>query len=451
MRKSQASCPGLGVRAAGVAFSAMMSCWSPLARGQCAFEVQPLHQAEAPIFLLAVGEIDASHAGPEVLAVDADGVILQLTHGARSWNVAPLNVTVEPGQIMNVRPTINIGDVHPGFPGNEIVIETFNTVNVLVQSSPGQWQKQIVLDGDEFFGSVWGVRIGDIDPALPGDELFYIIESFFDFSAGWVASLVNGEWESRVVFNAEVGMDAAIGDTAPGTPGNEIVVGTEMGPVYEITSQPANTEDWPRTTLWNDFDNAPWTLRIADILPDLPGNEIAYGSRYSDRLLLSHASGAAHDMEVVFTGVATEAMTMWDIAVGNVILESTSLEIVGVDQAGMAYLARHDGSRWSGQTIWSDAGALHAAVVADVVPDLPGPEIIVAGQSGSIVLLSRAQPVPGDITCDGTVDVNDLLAVVSAWGPCPAPPALCPADIAPSGGDGQVNVNDLLLVITNWH
>jgi hypothetical protein len=60
------------------------------------------------------------------------------------------------------------------------------------------------------------------------------------------------------------------------------------------------------------------------------------------------------------------------------------------------------------------------------------------------------QTCHGDITGDGQVNVNDLLAVINAWGPCPAPPATCPPDIAPPGGDGQVNVNDLLGVINAW-
>jgi hypothetical protein len=60
---------------------------------------------------------------------------------------------------------------------------------------------------------------------------------------------------------------------------------------------------------------------------------------------------------------------------------------------------------------------------------------------------------PGDITGDGQVNVDDLIAVILAWGPCPAPPAVggCPADIAPApDGDGQVNVDDLIMVILNW-
>lgn len=54
--------------------------------------------------------------------------------------------------------------------------------------------------------------------------------------------------------------------------------------------------------------------------------------------------------------------------------------------------------------------------------------------------------VPGDVTGDGTVNVDDLLAVINAWGPCPGPPT-CPADL---NDDGSVDVSDLLLVINNW-
>lgn len=59
---------------------------------------------------------------------------------------------------------------------------------------------------------------------------------------------------------------------------------------------------------------------------------------------------------------------------------------------------------------------------------------------------------PSDINNDNTVDVTDLLAVITAWGSCPLPcPPRCAADIAPPGaGDCAVNVNDLLAVITAW-
>lgn len=48
---------------------------------------------------------------------------------------------------------------------------------------------------------------------------------------------------------------------------------------------------------------------------------------------------------------------------------------------------------------------------------------------------------------DGQVNVTDLLAVITAWGACPQPPANCPNDI---NFDGQVGVGDLLSVIGAW-
>jgi hypothetical protein len=48
------------------------------------------------------------------------------------------------------------------------------------------------------------------------------------------------------------------------------------------------------------------------------------------------------------------------------------------------------------------------------------------------------------------VDVTDLVAVILGWGPCPPPPALCSADIAPLPVNGAVDVDDLIEVILHW-
>ena len=51
---------------------------------------------------------------------------------------------------------------------------------------------------------------------------------------------------------------------------------------------------------------------------------------------------------------------------------------------------------------------------------------------------------PGDVDGDGQVGVNDMLAVLDAWGDCPEP---CDADV---DDNGTVDVNDVLFIISMW-
>ncbi|MEE2908026.1 MAG: S8 family serine peptidase [Planctomycetota bacterium] len=59
-------------------------------------------------------------------------------------------------------------------------------------------------------------------------------------------------------------------------------------------------------------------------------------------------------------------------------------------------------------------------------------------------VLDECQVVPGDINGDGEVAVDDILAVIAAFGPCDG----CPEDV---NGDGTVDVNDLLQVLNCWN
>jgi hypothetical protein len=52
--------------------------------------------------------------------------------------------------------------------------------------------------------------------------------------------------------------------------------------------------------------------------------------------------------------------------------------------------------------------------------------------------------VVGDATGDGVVDIDDVLALALAWGPCPAP---CQVDV---DGNGSIDVDDIVLVALSW-
>ncbi|UCD75950.1 MAG: hypothetical protein JSV91_03325 [Phycisphaerales bacterium] len=53
----------------------------------------------------------------------------------------------------------------------------------------------------------------------------------------------------------------------------------------------------------------------------------------------------------------------------------------------------------------------------------------------------------GDVNADGHVDIDDVFAVLSAWGPCDDPPADCPEDL---DANGVVDIDDLFLVLSHW-
>ena len=84
------------------------------------------------------------------------------------------------------------------------------------------------------------------------------------------------------------------------------------------------------------------------------------------------------------------------------------------------------------------------AVVIDLRLDTARSRLVAATQGRGAW---RIDLCPGDIDGSRTVNVTDLLALLSAWGICPPPPDICPED---TSGDGLVNVTDLLDLLAAW-
>jgi hypothetical protein len=76
------------------------------------------------------------------------------------------------------------------------------------------------------------------------------------------------------------------------------------------------------------------------------------------------------------------------------------------------------------------------------------PGFSVSYTNDEVILNYHGVGLYADVNDDGFVNVDDLIAVILAWGPCPPPPGECPADITL---DGMVDVDDLIAVILHWN
>ena len=301
-------------------------------------------------------------------------------------------------------------------------------------------------------GGSWGARVGDFDPRRSGDEIFHIYEGIMDFSTGTIFSNINPSafppYDEELVFQGAVGMDTAAGDFNPDHAGPEIVLVDEMGGTCEILPPLFPIPGlWPRRTIWSSGYNAGWVVKIADVDPCNPGNEIIYGTRYSNRIMMSHHNGAnPHDLQILFTGSATGyTCNIWDIAVGEVLPEIPGLEILGVDQTGSVYLVSRVEDTWHGQVIWQDtSGPLYAVIAGDFLPHRRGHEILVAGESGIITLLTLK--FTGDFTADGKINFYDFAELARYWKQ--NEPSV---DIAPwPYGNGLVDMSDAAVLVEHW-
>ncbi|MFA5784693.1 MAG: hypothetical protein WC962_07420, partial [Phycisphaerae bacterium] len=397
--------------------------------------------------------------GYEVACMTA-GKVLQLSPGMSGWDIYELASTGIYPSLMGEQPTIEIGNVYSGNSGNEIVLQGgsinhYGLIQMIHNDPISGWNAATVRDFDGFIGGTWCARVGDFDSRYAGDEIFYIYEGVYDFSVGYSLRPVftgNPLWwtyQEELIYDAEVGMDAGIGDFDPSHPGNEIVVVTEMGPAYEVSGmQVGKIWSWTQTEIFNmTIVDAGWTVEVADVNNADGIEEIVFGTRYNNKIVLSEYDPVTglHNPQVLFIGNATSnPKNMWDVAVGNVIGSNNKLEIVGVDDTGSVYLVDYNGVSWQGRTIWQDTDGLYAVVVGDFVPGWGSDEILVAGESGKITMLSIA--FDGDLTGEGDVNYDDLDEFAQAWLTDDSS-----ADFMPQPyGDGIVNFLELAVLADNW-
>ncbi|MCH8316336.1 MAG: FG-GAP repeat protein [Planctomycetes bacterium] len=125
-----------------------------------------------------------------------------------------------------------------------------------------------------------------------------------------------------------------------------------------------------------------------------------------------------------------------------------------VPDSGSAYLFVRRGSIWRQQVRITasdpeqhDAFGNAVAMSADASTAIIGaPRGDDQGLDSGSAYVFNLTPVLGDVNCDGSVGVADLLILLGRWGPC-GDCKDCPADL---DDDCDVGVKDLLILLGNW-
>jgi hypothetical protein len=143
---------------------------------------------------------------------------------------------------------------------------------------------------------------------------------------------------------------------------------------------------------------------------------------------------------------AVEDLLVFDDGTGEALYVAGSFEdVADAWSRGVA--------KWDGTRFWALGDGLNGYGYAlGVYDDGNGPALYAAGLFGAawdlpatniVQWSSCATPCPGDIDGNGTVDVQDFLLLLAAWGPNPGHPADLDAD-------GVVGITDFLILLAGW-
>ncbi len=212
----------------------------------------------------------------------------------------------------------------------------------------------------------------------------------------------------------------------------DLLVSTSAGQVHRVDPESGLVE----TTLTAPIAIQAMALRGDDLFVAGTIGEIYMGSadtggfeRFAG-LCLAPIQALAYDDSVIYAGDLNGGILSFDLATGD------PLDLFFVPGAGGVTAIAVEGA---------DLLVSHPSGLIDRVNPIGG-AILDTLVCPIGVLAMETLFAPEDLDQDGLVGVTDLLALLAAWGPCPAEGS-CPADL---DGTGAVGIADLLALLGAW-
>lgn len=231
------------------------------------------------IFGLAVGDINSSHSGLELAAVDGktDNLsIYQSTSTPDEWN----KITIQFNETLR---NVHIGDYDSNSAGEEIIVLSTNGSVFSVAFKNDKWESEFVWrDSDKLLDAA----IGDVDSRFDGNE---IITVGLSRHATMLRKTATGSWEIENIWNAPGGLEGIdIGNFEPSSDSNEIAIGGYNNSVVMLFQ---DTDNWPSKEIFEDKDSSQSELNgvvVGDFYPGHDGNELMVVGASGITTMLNH-------------------------------------------------------------------------------------------------------------------------------------------------------------------
>jgi hypothetical protein len=234
------------------------------------------------------------------------------------------------------------------------------------------------------------------------------LDDDFEIDLGWTVTstpgLINGAWERGVPAGA-------------GTRGDPLVDADGSGQCFLTDNAPGNS----------DVDGGGTTLTSPVLVQSLERPVVAYARWFST------VQGSNPFQDVMLVEVSDDGGASWR--------ELETVGPAGPDSVGGWIERSFHLTALPGFDI---AGPLRVRFT--VTDTKPSSVVEAAIDAVRVTSAQCGVPCPADLDGDGRIDVDDLVALIQSWGPCPETSTPC-ADL---DGDGIVGADDLVAMLLAW-
>jgi len=228
------------------------------------------------------------------------------------------------------------------------------------------------------------------------------------------------------------------GGGAPQWGSSGVAVTNETSMVHVTPTACLDASSGDVTVFWVRQNSTQSTAGVQANRFDASGSSLWGGS--GRQIVAASSSASVFDMQAGSLGTLATGLWIHDTQLGGPTVVGAALDAAGDMQWGFGPVDL--GSAVGAKQDLSVAGTPTQRIAA-WSGDRDGTNRVYAQNVHADGSLGPGVPCEGDVTGDGLVGADDVLAVIGAWGPCGG----CPEDLS---GDGVVGADDLLEILAGW-